>query len=141
MKGEVGHQGEFSDDGTTSFEYDAQTNTVYERPDSSRPTFTNPISEIRRELASGQAQLVGTVVMGGTSLFKIELPHGLVGYFDQSDYRPRYLDDPQRDGTVVRLRVAAYEYLPMTASDRALLSVTAQHPNARIDTNPSDVGK
>jgi hypothetical protein len=141
MKGEVGHQGEFSDDGTTSFEYDAQTNTVYERPDSSRPTFTNPISEIRRELAGGQAQLVGTVVMGGTPLFKIELPNGLVGYFDESDYRPRYLDDPQRDGTVVRLRVAAYEYLPMTASDRALLSVTARHPNARIDTNPSDAGK
>jgi hypothetical protein len=53
----------------------------------------------------------------------------------QDDYRPRYLDDPQRDGTVVRLRVAVYEYLPMTPSNRALLSVTAQHPNARAYTN------
>jgi xanthine dehydrogenase iron-sulfur cluster and FAD-binding subunit A len=33
---------------------------------------------------------------------------------------------------VVRLRVAAYEYLPMTATNRALLSVTAAHPGARI---------
>ena len=48
-----------------------------------------------------------------------------MGYFDTSDYRPRYMDDPQRDGSVVRLRVVAYEYLPMTASTRALLSVTA----------------
>ena len=31
-----------------------------------------------------------------------------------------------------------YDYLPMTAANQNLLSVTAQHPSARIDTNPSD---
>ena len=72
------------------------------------------------------------------ALYKIDLPNGLVGYFNESNYRPRYLDDPQQNGSMVRLTVAAYEYLPMTQSNRKLLSVTAQHPNARIDNNPSD---
>jgi hypothetical protein len=138
MKGEIGQQTEFCDNGTTSFQYDPATNTIYEQPDSSHPTFTNPISQIRQELASGQAQLAGTVVIGGASLYKIDLPNGLVGYFNENDYRPRYLDDPQQNGAAVRLMVAAYEYLPMTQPDRALLSVTAQHPKARIDTNPND---
>jgi hypothetical protein len=137
MKGEIGHQGEFSDNGTTSFQYDAPTNTIHSQRDVSRATFTNPISQIRQELASGQAQLVGTVVIDGAALYKIDLPNGLVGYFDERRSRPRYLDNPQSDGTVLRMRVAAYEYLPMTKSNRALLSVTAQHPYARVDTNPN----
>jgi hypothetical protein len=134
MKGPAGHQGEFGDTGTTTLDYNPATNTISEQPDSSRPTFTDPVSQVRQELASGQAQVAGTVVIGGASLYKIDLPHGLVGYFDTTDYRPRYLDDPQRDGSVVRLRVVAYAYLPMTASNRTLLSVTAQHPTAHIVT-------
>ena len=136
LKGAVGRQGEFGDNGTNSFEYDPRTNTIYEQPDSSPQPFADPVSQIREELAAGQAQNVGTVVLDGKPLYKIDLPHGLVGYFDQNDFQPRYLDDPQRDGSVVRLRVVAYQYLPMTPSNRALLSVTAQHPTARIDTNP-----
>ena len=132
IKGPVGHEGEVGDNGTTSYEYDPRTNTITEQPDSSPPTPIDPVSEVRQQLASGQAQVAGTVVIGGSSLYKIALPHGLVGYFATSDYRPRYMDDPQRDGSVVRLRVAAYQYLEMTASTRTLLSVTAQHPTARI---------
>ena len=74
-------------------------------------------------------------MIGGSSLYKIDLPYGLIGYFATNDYRPRYMDDPQRDGSMVRVRVAAYEYLPMTSSSRTLLSVTAQHPTARIVTS------
>ena len=132
IKGPTGHQGEFGDNGTTTFEYDPATNTISEQPDSSSPTFTDPVSQVRQELASGQAQVAGTVVIDAASLYKIDLPNGLVGYFDTKSYRPRYLDDPQRDGSVIRLRVVAYEYLRMTPSNRALLSVTAQHSNARI---------
>jgi len=132
-------QVEFSDNGTTSFEHDPATNTIYERPDSSpRPAPNDPVAQIRQELASGQAQVNGTVVIEGTSLYKIDLPRGFVGYFDTSKYAPRYVDAPQRDGTVVRFRVEVYEYLPMTPANRDLLSVTAQHPGARMDTNPSD---
>jgi hypothetical protein len=138
MKGAVGHQTEFSDNGTTSFQYDPATGTIHKQPDSSRLTFTNPISQIRQELASGQAQLVGTVVIRGASLYKIDLPNGLVGYFNERDYRPRYLDDPQQSGPPVRLMVAAYAYLPMTQSNRALLSVTSQHRNAPIEASPGN---
>lgn len=134
LKGEPGRQGESADDGTTSFEYDPSTNTISEQPDSSRPTFADPVSQVRQELASGQAQETGTATIGGVSLYKIDLPGGLVVYFDAGDYRPRYLDDPQRDGSVVRLRVAAFEYLAMTPANRAQLSVTEQHPSARIVT-------
>jgi hypothetical protein len=132
MKGQVGHLGEFGDNGTTTFEYDPATNTIYEQPDSSPPTFADPVSHVRQELASGEAQVAGVVTIGGTVLRKIDLPHGEVGYFRASDYRPVYLDDPQRDGSIVRLRVVAYEYLPMTPANQALLSVTAEHPRAQI---------
>lgn len=137
MKGPVGREGESADDGTTSFSYDPATNTIYQRPDSSSPTFTDPISVIRKELAAGQAHVAGTEMIDGVSVYKIDLPHGLVGYFDKSDYRPLYLDDPTGDG-VVRLRVTAFEHLPLTPANRNLLSLVAQHPNARVDTNPQD---
>lgn len=132
FKGAIGHQTEFADNGTTSFQYDPRTNTVSESPDSSPSKFSDPIWQVRQELADGEAQVAGTAVIDGTPLYKIDLPHGLVGYFRESSYRPRYLDDPQGDGTVVRLRVAAYEYLPMTSANQRLLSMTAQHPDARI---------
>jgi hypothetical protein len=132
LKGAVGHQSEFADNGTTTFQFGPGSNTIYVSPDTSPPTFADPIWQVRHELANGQAEVVGTVVVGGAAMYKIDLPHGLVGYFDESNYRPRYLDDPQSDGTVLRLRVAAYEYLPMTPANRSLLSIVAQHPGARI---------
>jgi hypothetical protein len=137
VKGSPGHLGEFSDDGTTSFEYDPSTNTIAQQPDSSHPKFADPVAQVDQELAGGEAEETGTVTIGGVSLYKIDLPHGMVGYFDTVHYLPRYLDDPQRDGSVVRLRVAAYEYLALTPANRALLSVTAQHPRAQIVTGPS----
>jgi hypothetical protein len=137
-KGPAGHSGEFADDGTTSFAYDPSTNTLYERPDTARPTFSDPIAQVRDELARGQANVIGTAAIDGRTLYEIGLAHGLVGYFDMTNYLPRYLDDPQRDGTVVRLRVAAYEYLPLTAARRAGLSLVVSHPTARIDTDPRD---
>jgi hypothetical protein len=56
----------------------------------------------------------------------------VVGYFDTTSYRPRYLDNPQADGSVVRTRVVSYEELPMTPDNAKLLSITAQHPDARV---------
>jgi hypothetical protein len=142
LKGEAGHLGEFADDGTNSFEYDPATNTIDSQPDSSHPTFADPAALVRQELADGQAQETGTVTIGGVSLYRIELPHGLVGYFDTVHYLPRYLDDPQRNGSVVRLRVAAYEYLAMTPANRDLLSITARHPRAQLVTGPgATIGK
>jgi hypothetical protein len=128
-------QEEFSINGTTESDYDPATNTIYEHrnPVSHRP-FTDPVAKIRQELASGQAQVNGTVVIDGASLYEVDMPEGEVGYFDTRTYALRYVDVPQ----VGRLHVVVYEDLPMTPANQALLSVTAQHPSARIDTNPSD---
>jgi hypothetical protein len=133
VKGAIGHQSESADNGTMSFQYDAQTNTIVERPESSRATFANPMAQIRQALASGQAHFVGIAVIDGAPLYKIDLQQGRVVYFDTRQDRPRYLDNPQGDGTVVRLRFAAYEYLPMTEANRAMLSIIAQHPSARVE--------
>jgi hypothetical protein len=135
-KGLAGHLAEFADDGSTSYTYDPSTNTIYERPDTSPPTSDDPVTLIRSELANGQAQLTGTTAINGAALYAIKLSSGVVAYVDKTTYVPRYLDDPQRDGTTLRLDVVTYEYLP--AADARVLSITAQHPDARLDTNPSD---
>jgi hypothetical protein len=136
IKGPVGQQGESAANGVTSFQYDPDTNTIYERPASAAPTLTDPVWIVREQLANGSAQAAGTVTIDGASLYRIELPNGVVGYFDRMDYRPVYIDNPQRGGSVVRTRVAAYEELPATPENEKLLSITAQHPRATVDTNP-----
>ena len=96
----------------------------------------DPIETVRAALTHGTAQVAGTVTIDGQSLYKIELPDGAVGYFGQTDYRPVYLDNPQRDGSVVRTQVITYEELPITPENETLLSITAQHPRASADTGP-----
>jgi hypothetical protein len=131
-----GGQVESAADGTNSSQYDASTNTIYESPDSTSPTLIDPIESVRAELTQGTAQVTGTVTIDGQSLYKIALPDGVIGYFDQTDYRPAYLDNPQRDGGVVRTRVITYEELPITPENELLLSISAQHPRASVDTAP-----
>jgi hypothetical protein len=45
-----------------------------------------------------------------------------------------YLDNPQRDGTVVRTQVVTYDELSLTPGNEKLLSLTAQHPGASVET-------
>ena len=131
-----GGQVESAANGTTFSQYDPDTNTIYQHPDSTSPTLIDPIESVRAELTYGTAQIAGTVTIDGKSLYKIELPDGVVGYFDQTDYRPAYLDNPQRDGSVVRTKVITYEELPITPDNEKLLSITAQHPRASVHTSP-----
>jgi hypothetical protein len=138
IKARGGREVESANDGTTSFRYDTGTNTIVEKPVSSAPALVDPIAGVREQLASGGAQVAGKATIDATSLYKIELPTGVVGYFDTRDYRPIYLDNPQRDGSVVRTRVVTYEELPMTPDNAKFLSITAQHPQARVGTNAGD---
>jgi hypothetical protein len=131
IKGPAGHEIESSADGTTSSQYDAGTDTIYQS-DSKAPSLVDPIETIRAGLTNGTAQVTGTVTIDGRSLYKVELPDGVVGYFDKTDYRPVYLDNPQRGGSVVRTQVVTYEELPITSENEKLLSVIAQHPDARV---------
>jgi hypothetical protein len=134
IKGPVGRQVETADDATTAFRYDAATNTIVETPTSSATALVDPVESVREQLASGGAQVAGTVTIDGTAMYGIELRTGVVAYFDTTDYRPMYLDNPQRDGRVVRTRVVTYEELPMTSDNAKLLSITAQHADARVLT-------
>jgi hypothetical protein len=131
-----GGQVESAADGTTSTEYDAGTNTISERPDSTSPTLIDPVESVRAGLTQGTAQVAGVVTIDGRSLYEIALPDGVIGYFDHADYRPVYLDNPQRDGSVVRTRVTTYEELSTTPENKLLLSISAQHPRASVDTAP-----
>ncbi len=135
IKGPVGRQSETVDNGTTSFRYDAATNTIQETSDSSPPTLVDPIENIRAQLAHGGARVAGTSTIHGMDVYEIDLPSGAVAYFDTTNYLPVYLDNPQRDGSVVRTRVVTYEEVPMTPDNAKLLSLTAEHPDARVQTN------
>jgi hypothetical protein len=138
VKGPVGNLGEFADNGTTSFLYDPSTNTIYERPDSAAPVFTDPVSLLRQQLANGQASVTGETTINGEALFGIRLSSGITTYVDKGSYIPRYIDSPQRNGSTLRFRVVSYEYLPSTPRNTQLLSITAKHASATIDTNPHD---
>ncbi len=135
IKGSAGRETEAANDGATSFQYDAGTNTVVETPASSAPGLVDPIAGVRAQLARRGARVAGRAKIDGQVLYKIELPTGVVAYFDTTDYRPVYLDNPQRDGSVVRTRVVTYEELPMSSDNANLLSITAQHPDARVSPN------
>lgn len=137
IKGRVGQQTEVAADGTIRSQYDPGTNTVYEQPDSTPPTLVDPIETVRAALADGRAQVAGTVTIDGRPLYEVDLSDGVVGYFDTGNYRPVYLDNPQRDGSLVRTRVVAYDELPLGVENGKLLSVAAQHPDARVVTGPA----
>jgi hypothetical protein len=132
IKGPLGRQEEAANNGTTSFVYDAGANAILKTPASSAPALVDPIAGVRAQLAHGGAKVAGKATINGTTLYKIELPTGVIGYFNTTDYRPMYLDNPQRDGTVVRTRVVIYQELPMTPDNAKLLSITAQHPDAHV---------
>jgi hypothetical protein len=139
IKGPVGRQAEAANNGTTGFQYDAKTSTIVETPASSAPALVDPIAGVRQQLARGGAEVAGTATIDGKAMYKIELPTGVIAYFGTTDYRPTYLDNPQGNGTVVRTRVVTYEELPMTPDNAKLLSLTAQHPQARVSKRPTPV--
>jgi hypothetical protein len=132
IKGPVGHEGEGGSNGTTAFQYDAATNTIYQRPEAGVPSLVDPVETVRAALSDGTAQIAGTVTIDGRTLYKVVLPNGVVGYFDRTDYRPVFIDNPQGGGGVVRTTVTAYEELPPTPANEQLLNIAAQHPGARV---------
>ena len=139
IKGWAGQLHEGAADGTTSFQYDAKTNTIIETTGAKSPTLVDPMAGIREQLGHGGGHVAGTTTIDGETLYKIELSTGVIAYFDTTTYRPMYLDNPQADGSVVRTRVMTYEELPVTSQTEQLISITAQHPDARIQTRSAPV--
>ena len=131
-------------DGKTGSTYDQATNTITVGgyiPGHSDDT----AATLRSLIASGQARVTGTTVVDGVparTLAISGLPGGRAGgavngTYDvaQSDDRPLLVQTTTDCGPgpcTETLRFQAYEYLPATAANLALLSLQAQHPGATI---------
>jgi hypothetical protein len=137
--------------------YDPTNNTIYDpatpkAPPGTRtptpaqqarvfePYMSQYIPHLRAELASGAARVDGRATVDGRAAIKIRFSHS-----DEIDY-------VAADGSYVPIETIqgspssgygrlinvyhTFKYLP--AADNALLSLTAQHPSARIDTSLRD---
>jgi hypothetical protein len=103
-------------------------------PDPWSPAFRDQILEL---LESGGAQVVGHKTIDGRETIEISSGDGQTVYFvDPGSYQPVELDTHGTDGGT-KLRFRGYELLP-AAGNGDLLSLTAQHPTARIDREAAD---
>jgi hypothetical protein len=140
--------------------YDPSTNTAYvsqlrkhatdggshEKPDASTHHQANPPAKrgaadsyrtkIMALLGSGTAHEAGHVTVAGRDAIRIVSDHdGLELTVDASTYDPIEWR-VTKGGRTLRVSFPVFERLPATAASIGLTSVTAQHPDARIDTDP-----
>jgi hypothetical protein len=78
---------------------------------------------VRQELANGEAQVRGTVMIDSDPLYQIDLGDGAVGYFDENNYELRYVDDSQPAGTLSevarrRLQIHPADYVDSSTAER-----------------------
>lgn len=145
-KGPIGAAApEEADDATTASYYDPATNTIHVMPSDRPQDFGDPLAQVRQMLDEGRARVLGSARIDGVDTYKIQFAEkdngftsqSLVAYVDQHTYRPVLLADPQRNGTVVDLRVVTFEYLAATPANLQSLRLTARHPGARVVTDPA----
>jgi len=86
-------------------------------------------------LQSGKAKEAGHVDVDGRDALKLDLGDGSTYLVDAQTYDPIEYTI-RRIGTVT-LSFHTYEKLPSTPENRALLSLRAQHPDARVDDDPA----
>lgn len=88
-------------------------------------------------LKAGKAREDGHVAVGGRDAVRISLDGGRATYLvDAETYAPIEYAATDGGGSVT-LRFPVYERLPRTPANLALLSLRAQHPNARVDADAS----
>jgi hypothetical protein len=99
----------------------------------------DPAAELKRMVESGQATATPTTY-NGMPAYKIivsssgdPLLNG-IAYVARSDYRPLELDSAAHPGG--RAVFSAYEYLPATPANNALLAVASAHPGATVVNQP-----
>ena len=125
--------------------YDASTNTVTVSP--LPPAIHqlevskggDPAAELKRMVESGQATATPTTY-NGTPAYKLSVDSSSdtllngTAYVARSDYRPLELDSAAHPGG--KAVFSAYEYLPATPANDALLAVTSAHPGATVVNQP-----
>src|SRR5262249_44714392 len=83
------------------------------------------------------AHVVGHATTAGRDTLEIRSRDGHTTYYvDSASYAPVELDTTGTDGGT-RLRFVAYEVLPASEANDALLSMAAQDPSATLDRNPA----
>ena len=98
------------------------------------PTSSGFRGQILELLRSGEARVVGHMTIEGQDTIEIASADGHTTYFvDPESYRPVELRTRGTDGGTA-LRFRTFETLE---PDAVLLSLTAQHPGARIDRDPA----
>jgi hypothetical protein len=103
---------------------------------SADPTSSDFRGQILALLRSGEARVVGHRTIDGQDTIEIASADGHTTYFvDPETYRPVELDTKGTGGGTA-LRFRTYETLDAGAN-ASLLSLTAQHPDARVDRDPA----
>ena len=136
---------EASQSGTKNETYDASTNTVTVSP--LPPAIHqlevskggDPAAELKRMVESGQATATPTTY-NGTPAYKLSVNSSSdtllngTAYVARSDYHPLELDSAAHPGG--KAVFSAYQYLPATPANDALLAVTSAHPGATVVNQP-----
>lgn len=149
FKGPIGARtAEEATNGSTVSWWNPATNTIDQEVARKPVFFDDPLARVKAELRAGQARVVGAATVDGRPTYKIQFAaqgqfnsQSLVAYVDKTTYRPLLLVDPQRNGSIVRLKVTAFEYLPATRANLRLLSLTARHPGATVVSGNSSSPK
>ena len=136
---------EVSQSDTENEIYDPSTNTVTVSPlpaavhqfEVSRGG--DPAAELKQMVESGQATATPTAY-NGTPAYELSVNSSSdpslngTAYVARSDYRPLELDSAAHPGGKVVF--SAYQYLPATPANDALLAVTSAHPGATVVNQP-----
>ncbi len=99
----------------------------------------DPAAELKRMVESGQATATPTTY-NGTPAYKLSVNSSSdtlldgTAYVARSDYHPLELDSAVHPGG--KAVFSAYEYLPATPANNALLAVTSAHPGATVVNQP-----
>lgn len=139
-------QGEGAYNGTSFESYDPQRNLITKRPASQGSTYNDPAAEVGQMLASGDAHVLARTQIDGEPVIEIStsgstdrLLTGTV-YVNATTYQPVLIETDAFSAGPERIRFTSYEYLPATPANLSLLDLGAQHPNAPIETAPTQTG-
>lgn len=102
------------------------------------PWAPDAAQNLKLSLSEHCATVVGYRTIDGRNTVEIDASGAAWTYYaDASSYEPVELDLAGVHGSRLDLRFDTYEQLPAQGNS-SLLSLTAQHPTATIDTNPTD---
>jgi hypothetical protein len=121
--------------------YDAASDTIYAGGEPYKDFGQGSEAEGFREealkaLHSGNAKVAGHETVGGRDAIRIVVSADKEYLVDAQTYDPVEWRT-MGDGVTNTLRFVTYEKLPLTPDTKDLLDLRAQHPGAKVDTDPA----